>query len=107
MERVGERGGCEGVILFIQSYFPCVSTIIGHKESRVGVIAHRPKRTYQNRKTILGHRAGGAGPVAHAMAGPIFGTFQGFLSGHMLVQAGNMRICRPQAKCRRCQTNVA
>ena len=54
-------------------------------------------------------RAGGAGPVAQAMAGPIFETSQDFLSGHMLVQAGNMRACRCrlQAKCRRCQTNVA
>ena len=52
-------------------------------------------------------RAGGAGPVAQAMAGPIFETFQDFSSGHMLVQAGNMRACRLQAKCRRCQTNVA
>ena len=42
--------GCEGVILFIQSYLPRVSTVIGHKESRVRVIAHRPKRTYQNRE---------------------------------------------------------
>ena len=50
---------------------------------------------------------GGAGPVAQAMAGPIFETFQDLSSGHMLVQAGNMRACRLQAKCRRCQTNVA
>ena len=34
-------------------------------------------------------RAGGTGPVAQAMAGPIFETFQDFSSGHMLVQAGN------------------
>ena len=46
------------------------------------------------------NRADGAGPVAQAMAGPIFETFQGFLSGHMFGQAGNMRACRPQAKCR-------
>ena len=37
--------------------------------------------------------------IYKAMAGPIFETFQGFLSGHMFVQAGNMRACRPQAKC--------
>ena len=49
-------------------------------------------------------RAGGASPVAQAMAGPIFETFQDFSSGHVLVQAGNMRACRMQAKCRRCQT---
>ena len=42
-----------------------------------------------------------------AMAGPIFETFQDFSSGHMLVQAVNMRACRMQAKCRQCQTNVA
>ena len=53
------------------------------------------------------YRAGGAGPVAQAMAGPIFETFQDFSSGHMLVQAEKMRACRLQAKCRRCQTNVA
>ena len=52
-------------------------------------------------------RAGGAGLVAQAMAGPIFETFQDFSSGHMLVQAGNMRACHLQAKCRQCQTNVA
>ena len=45
-------------------------------------------------------RAGGAGPVAQAMAGPILETFQYFSSGHMLVQAGNRRSCRLQAKCR-------
>ena len=45
-------------------------------------------------------RAGGAGPVAQAMAGPIFEAFQDFSSGHMLVQAGNMHVCRLQAKCR-------
>ena len=43
-------GGYEGVILFIQSYLPRVSSVTGHKESRVRVIAHRPKRTYQNRE---------------------------------------------------------
>ena len=52
-------------------------------------------------------RAGGASPVAQAMVGPIFETFQDFLSGHMLVQAENMRACHLQAKCQRCQTNVA
>ena len=36
-------------------------------------------------------RAGGAGPVAQAMAGPIFETFQDFSSGHMFVQA--IEIC--------------
>ena len=41
------------------------------------------------------NRASGAGPVAQAMAGPIFGTFHDFLSGHMLVQAGNMHACQP------------
>ena len=46
-------------------------------------------------------RAGGAGPVAQAMAGPIFETFQDFSSDHMLVHAGNMRACSLQAKCRR------
>ena len=35
-------------------------------------------------------RAGGASPVAQARAGPIFETFQDFLSGHMLVQDGKM-----------------
>ena len=53
------------------------------------------------------NRAGGAGPVAQAMAGPIFENFQGFSSGHILMQAGDMRACRLQAKCQRCQTNVA
>ena len=53
------------------------------------------------------YRAGGAGSVAQAMAEPIFETFQDFSSGHMLVQAGNIRACRLQAKCRRCRTNVA
>ena len=45
-------------------------------------------------------RAGGAGPVAQAMAGPIFETCRDFSSGHMLVQARNMCTCRLQAKCR-------
>ena len=29
----------------VLSYLPRVSSITGHKESRVGVVAHRPKRT--------------------------------------------------------------
>ena len=38
--------------------------------------------------------------VAQAMAEPIFETFQDFSSGHMLMQARNMRTCRLQAKYR-------
>ena len=52
----------------------------------------------QERPSVYICRAGGARLVAQAMAGPIFETFQDFLSGHMLVQAGNMRACRLQAK---------
>ena len=58
------------------------------------------EKTVNIRKKQPFLRAGGAGPVAQAMAGPIFETFQDFSSGHMLVQAGNMRACRLQAKCR-------
>ena len=39
-------------------------------------------------------RAGRAGLVAQAMARPIFDTFQDFLSDYILVQAGNMCVCR-------------
>ena len=53
-----------------------------------------------SQNSIMPSRAGGVGPVAQAMAGPIFETLQNFSSGHMLVQAGNIRVCRLQAKCR-------
>ena len=75
---------------------PCASA-----RANIGTTNHRFVRQYPptDRRNV-NSRADGAGLVAQAMAGPIFGTFQHFSSGHTFVQAGNMCACRLEAKCR-------
>ena len=70
-----------------------------HAEEKGSGLASYPGHVGGGKARVwLQYRVGGASPVAQAMAGPMYETFQDLI-GHMLVQAGNVRACRLQAKC--------